>query len=139
MELLFLDSSFVIALVFKADENYIRAQAIWEHVTGQHRQFLTTTFILDEVVTFLNGRGEHALAVEIGNLLLTSPAIEMVDVPRPRVEAGWQFFVRHDDKTYSLTDCIFFVAMNQASIAEALTFDSHFSQAGFQLVGSNRP
>ncbi len=131
---LFLDSAFVIALVFKADQSYVNAQATWGRLTSERRKFVTTTFILDEAVTFLSSRGEHELAVETGNQLLTSPAIEMIDVERPLVERGWEYFVRHQDKTYSLTDCISFVVMKQEAILEALTFDIHFTQAGFQIV-----
>jgi predicted nucleic acid-binding protein len=131
---LFLDSAFVIALVFKADQSYAKAQITWERLTSERRKFVTTTFILDEAVTFLSSRGEHELAVEIGNQLLTSPAIEMVDIERPLLEQGWEYFVRHHDKTYSLTDCISFVVMKREAILEALTFDAHFTQAGFQIV-----
>jgi predicted nucleic acid-binding protein len=90
--------------------------------------------VLNEVVTYLNSRREHSLAVDIGNQLLTSPAIELVDVDRALLERGWQHFVDHDDKTYSLTDCISFVIMNERAIAGALTFDRHFTQAGFRVV-----
>jgi hypothetical protein len=134
VEPLFLDSAFVIALVFKADQNHANAQAIWDRAIGQRRSFVTTTFVLDEAVTFLSNRGEHKLAVELGNQLLTSPAIEMLDVGRELIEQGWAYFVRHDDKRYSLTDCISFVVMSQRGLFDALTFDSHFIQAGFQIV-----
>lgn len=134
MEPLFLDSAFVIALVFKADQNHAEAQATWARVTGEHRQIVTTTFVLNEVVTFLNARGEHELAVEIGNLLFASPAIELVDVERSLVEDGWRFFAQHSDKKFSLTDCISFILMKQRNIGEALTFDAHFTQAGFQML-----
>jgi uncharacterized protein len=133
VEPLFLDSAFVIALVFPNDQNHRQASAIWQRVTSERRSLLTTTFVLDETVTFLNGRREHVLAVETGSLLLASPAIEMIDVLRPLDEA-WTVFVRHQDKTYSLTDCISFVVMRNRAIAEALTFDNHFAQAGFQIV-----
>ncbi len=134
MEPLFLDSAFVISLLFKADQYYARAQATWAQVTAARRNFVTTTFILDEAVTFLNSRGEHGLAVETGNLLFASPAIEMVDVDRPLLAAAWEYFIRHQDKTYSLTDCISFVLMKQRGITVAITFDAHFTQAGMQIV-----
>jgi uncharacterized protein len=134
VEPLFVDSAFLIALVFRADQNYAKAQSTWARVTSERRSFITTTFVFDETVTFLNGRGEHRLAVEIGNQLLASPTIELIDVSLALVEQGWEFFVRHDDKTYSLTDCISFHVMKQYSLSAALTFDGHFAQAGYVLL-----
>ena len=133
MEALFLDSGFVIALVFKADQHYLQAISIWQRVVTERRTCLTTTFVLDEVVTFLNSRGEHDLAVEIGNQMLTSPAIEMIDVDRTLLQEGWTYFINHADKSYSLTDCVSFVAMRQRNLTESLTFDHHFAQAGFHI------
>ncbi len=41
---------------------------------------------------------------------------------------------QHDDKTWSLTDCLSFVVTHECRIAEALTGDHHFVQAGFAAV-----
>jgi predicted nucleic acid-binding protein len=134
VEPLLLDSAFLIALVFEADQNYSKAQSTWSRVTAERRRFITTTFVFNETVTFLNARGEHQLAVALGNQLLASPTIELIDVSLALIEQGWEFFVRHDDKTYSLTDCISFQVMKQYSLSTALTFDRHFAQAGFTLI-----
>ncbi len=38
---------------------------------------------------------------------------------------------QHTDKDWTLTDCISFVIMRERNVAEALTGDHHFEQAGF--------
>jgi len=39
-----------------------------------------------------------------------------------------------EDKDWSLTDCISFPVMQEEGIADALTSDSHFRQAGYRTL-----
>jgi len=43
-------------------------------------------------------------------------------------------FRQRRDKGWSLTDCISFLAMQRHGLAEALTADHHFEQAGFNIL-----
>jgi predicted nucleic acid-binding protein len=43
-------------------------------------------------------------------------------------------YVNRPDKQWSLTDCISFVVMEREGIADALTGDKHFEQAGFNVL-----
>ena len=45
-----------------------------------------------------------------------------------------EYLKRRPDKRFSLTDCISSVVMNRLGIDQALTFDAHFEQAGFQRI-----
>jgi uncharacterized protein len=45
---------------------------------------------------------------------------------------GWRYFQQHQDKDYSLTDCISFIVMKRLSADTAFTFDGHVVQAGFK-------
>lgn len=38
------------------------------------------------------------------------------------------------DKLWSLTDCISFVTMEQLRLADTLSADHHFEQAGFNIL-----
>lgn len=95
---------------------------------------ITSTWIFDEVVTFFNSRNKHGKAVEIGNRLLQSSFVTMIPVDSILFRKGWEVFQQYDDKSFSLTDCISFVIMREREISEALTFDRHFTQAGFQRL-----
>jgi predicted nucleic acid-binding protein len=46
-------------------------------------------------------------------------------------QQAWEYFKQHQDKEWSLVDCVSFVLMRQRGITEALTTDHHFEQAGF--------
>ena len=69
----------------------------------------------------------------MGNNLLSTPSVRLVHINEPLFLQGWAYFQQHQDKSYSLTDCISFVVMNQLQIRKAFTFDQHFNQAGFQV------
>lgn len=130
---LFLDTGFLIALNAADDQYHKRAVEHWRLI-GRTRLLVTTTYIVDEVVTFFNSRGRHQRAVELGTLLITSGWVELLHVDEDLFRAGWEYLVKHADKRFSLTDCISFVVMNQMGLQDALTFDAHFEQAGFRRV-----
>jgi predicted nucleic acid-binding protein len=69
--------------------------------------------------TFLNSYGAHVKAVQLGNDLLNSKKVQFIQMDEPLFLAGWQYFQKHQDKTYSLTDCISFVVMHHSYLREA--------------------
>ncbi|MEX2212568.1 MAG: hypothetical protein WD768_00475 [Phycisphaeraceae bacterium] len=52
---------------------------------------------------------------------------------------GLELHRNRPDKSWSLTDCISFVIMQSRGITQALTFDHHFEQAGFDALLRNDP
>ncbi len=134
MRYFFIDTSFIIALEAKDDQNHGIALNFWKKIIASHPSFVTTSYVLDEIVTFFNSRNKHSKAVEIGNCLINSPSIEFIHVDEVVFYEGWRYFRQHDDKLYSLTDCISFTVMKKLKLNEALTFDKHFVQSGFEKL-----
>ncbi len=132
MSPLFLDTGFLIALEVADDQHHDQAIAFWASFQQSPLPLVTTSYVFDESVTFFNSRGHHAKAVEIGRELLASPSVQFIHVDAPLLQQAWQWFQRHRDKRYSLTDCVSFVVMKRLRIRVALTFDRHFVQAGFE-------
>ena len=130
----FLDSAFAIALELARDQNHVAAQGHWSRFVASGQFFVTTSFVVDEAVTFLNARGFHDRAVRIGRRLMSDSRSQFVEVNRTLFLAGWDYLVRHPDKRYSPTDCISFEVMRQLGLRQALTFDQHFAQAGFEIT-----
>ena len=134
MESLFLDAGYIIALEAEDDQHHESAISHWRNLSKKLPPIITTTYIFDEVLTFFSSRKRHAKAVEIGKNLLGSDLIELIQVDEELFLAGWAFFQQHRDKTFSLTDCISFVVMKDRKITTALSFDKHFTQAGFEKL-----
>lgn len=158
-EELFLDTGYVVALRHGRDQNHAVAAKHWRSrvrqgslggplgeagaVGGQREEggprqsrrrpsLLTTSFVFDVILTFLNSRGVHAEAVRVGNDLLETGLIELVHVGEDLLARGFALFSRRPDKRYSITDCTSFVLMRERGITTALTFDrNHFEAEGF--------
>jgi predicted nucleic acid-binding protein len=134
MSRLFLDTGVAIAAGYARDQHHQQIADFWPTLLQSGIQLTTTSFVLDEIATYLNGKRQHAAAVALCELLLASPLVEVVHVDETLFGAGWQYFVRHHDKRYSLTERISFVVMEQRGLRQALTFDQHFMQAGFECL-----
>jgi predicted nucleic acid-binding protein len=134
MSAVFLDTGYVLALELSNDQNHRIAVKHWRSLRRKLPPLVTTSYVFDEVVTYFNGRGHHAKAVEVGKRLLTSPSVKFVQVDEKLFKEGWEYFQLHKDKDYSLTDCISFVVMNALGMNTAFAFDQHFVQAGFHKL-----
>lgn len=126
---LFFDTSFIIALETADDQNHEVALKHWQNLITSLPTLTTTSYVLDEVVTFFNSRNQHAKAVEIGSRLMNSPSVQFIHVDEALFNEAWRYFKKHEDKSYSLTDCISFIIMECLKIQTSLTFDRHFVQA----------
>jgi hypothetical protein len=124
----FIDTLFVIALVNQRDQYH--GQAAELAVSYEAQQFLTTDAVLLEIGNAL-ARKYRRQAVEIIEDFLSSEDVELVRLTPELFDQAFALYKAHEDKEWGLIDCISFVAMQQAKVQDALTFDQHFVQAGF--------
>lgn len=130
MNELFVDTSYLLALELANDQYHQIVLAHWQFLTQSLPGLVTTSYVLNEVVTYLSSRGHHGKAVSVGNMLLQSAAVELVHVDESLFHEAWEYFQQHQDKNYSLTDCVSFVLMRRRNLDTALTVDRHFVQTG---------
>lgn len=129
----FVDTSYLLALEIQADQYHKVVNTHWKTHRKTCPLLITTSYIFDELVTFLNSSGRHDKAVEIGERLLSSNVFHFIHVDHDLFKLGWDRFKSRPDKSFSLTDCISFVTMELLDIQTALTLDKHFIQAGFRV------
>ncbi|MCC5665832.1 hypothetical protein LC653_18360 [Nostoc sp. CHAB 5784] len=98
----------MLALEIKNEDAHQKVLQNWATLIKSKPFLITKTYIFDEVVTFFNSRNLHYKAVEVGNRLLESPDIELIEIDRTLFNQGWEYFQKHKDKSYSLTDCLSF-------------------------------
>jgi uncharacterized protein len=107
--------------------------AFYRAARQQKYPVLTTNYILTEVVALLTSplRIPRAQIIAFIHSLKTSPYVEILHIDAETDAQAWQLLTSREDKEWSLVDCSSFVVMQQRNIAQALTNDHHFEQAGF--------
>jgi len=129
-----IDTSFVIALVNKRDRFHEQANELARRFDGQ--PLSVTDAVLLEIGNALS-RAFKTEAVEIIDSFILSEDVEIIHLTPGLFSKGFDLYKQYQDKEWSLVDCISFVVMRQHKIKKALTFDQHFSQAGFESAHEN--
>ncbi|NUO82028.1 type II toxin-antitoxin system VapC family toxin [candidate division KSB1 bacterium] len=127
----FIDTSHIIALVDTDDEYHALANLAGEALTGK---MVTTEAVLIEFGNALSKAKYKQLAFDTIADLRNDPNIEIAPVDISLIDRALAMFGSYQDKDWSLTDCISFVVMRERGLAEALTADHHFEQAGFRAI-----
>ncbi|TYQ26598.1 type II toxin-antitoxin system VapC family toxin [Pseudanabaena sp. UWO310] len=134
MREVFLDTSFAIALSAITDQNHAKAVELAEQIETQNIRLVTTQAILLEIGNALSKQKYRIGAIQLLESLELDPNVEIIPVTNELYSAAFQLFRSRQDKEWGLVDCISFVVMQNRAIANALTADEHFNQAGFRSL-----
>lgn len=144
--MIFVDTGFLYALVDERDQNHQRVI----EVLGQYRNQdleavgLTTNHVVEETITLLRKRSHrdrgvaHDIAVEVGQRLYDGVFGRVHHVTPSEERKAFEYFTRHKDKVYSMTDCVSFVIMDAYKITEALAVDVDFTHRFIARPGPPR-
>ena len=132
MTAIFVDTSAFYALADGQDRNHRSARKALSSLDHNGRDLVTTTYVVDEILTLVRYRLGHKRAVILGEKLMASEWCRVIEVSEGLRRSAWEIFVRHDDQSFSFTDCTSFAAMKAMRVDEAFTFDRRdFLAAGF--------
>lgn len=128
-----------VALAVKRDQFHGIAKAQHQKLRRAKRQYVTTDYILSEVITRLYRTGPVPAAQGyIQTLLARIDAGDylLVHVSSEQFHRAWQIRQKYDDKPdISFIDFTSMVVMQDLGIADVFTGDAHFRQVnlGFRL------
>ena len=131
MKRLFADSFYFIALLNERDACHHRAAEL-SRESGS--VIVTTRWVLAEVADALCAPAWRGQAGAFIEFVLTAPVFLVHGTGDELFDQGMKLYRSRHDKGWSLTDCISFVVMAEMALAEALTGDRHFEQAGFKAL-----
>ncbi len=128
---LFIDTLFIVALVNRRDQYHRQALDLADQY--DEWPLLTTDAVLLEVGNAL-ARNHKQEAIAIIERLLVAAEMQIVRMTPDLFARAFAIYKQHQDKSWGLVDCVSFVAMREARVNRALTFDRHFVQAGFDCL-----
>jgi predicted nucleic acid-binding protein len=137
---IFVDTSFFVALLDPRDKNHARAVEAIEEFEGRRLSnlLITTNNVVLETITVARYEAGHALAVKAGEMLYGEKLARLHRTTAEEEAAAFAYLRRYEDKEYSAVDCLSFVVMEMLSIREAFAFDSDFGHHFLMRPGSAR-
>jgi predicted nucleic acid-binding protein len=131
----FVDTGAFAALADRNDRHHREARRLLRRLARERRTLVTSTYVVDELLTVVRMRVGQAAAVRIGERLMQTRWCRIVEVSEDMRDAAWQLFVRYHDHVFSFTDCTSFALMRAMSLEEAFTFDrGDFATAGLTTL-----
>jgi predicted nucleic acid-binding protein len=131
MRTVFADTSFFVAFLSVRDPYARQAQDFVNSYTGW---LVTTTHVLAETGNFRSRSQSRTRFSKYVEELQAIEEAEIVPESADLWNAGLSLYGTRPDKSWSLTDCLSFIVMQDRGLTEALTADRHFEQAGFAIL-----
>ena len=130
----FVDTGFWIAFLIRRDALHDKAHALFREVTARKASLVCTSAVLVETLDGLASHGVRYQSSVLRQVVAQSQRLEVIHIDEALFARGWDLYQSRTDKSWSLTDCLSFVVMQQRNITDALAHDHHFEQAGFRAL-----
>jgi predicted nucleic acid-binding protein len=134
MTFLFVDTAGWMACADAADPGHETACNARDRWLERDGLLLTTDYVIDETLTLLRLRLSLSAAEDWWHSIAASRRLQRELIHEERAEQARAIFFRYRDKDFSFTDCTSFAVMREMRLRQALTTDTHFRQAGFQML-----
>ena len=131
MNAVFADTFYYIAMLNPSDRYHAAAIEITKSLS---RPVVTSIWVLMEVADALSDPAIRSRTHRFLQAVTSRKVTMLIADVEPWYSRGLALYGNRADKSWSLTDCISFEIMSARGIAEALTGDRHFNQAGFQTL-----
>jgi|GEM_PF-762094 len=132
--MILVDSTIWNAAKSKRDRTHESARkTLGKIMGGAYGKPAITDYIMDGVLTWLNARATHKLAVETADFFFTSDLMEVIKVDWAVLREALELFKKHD--FLSFTDATTATVAKIKGIKDIATFDEDFSKLGFNVVG----
>jgi len=124
--MIFIDTSFLIALEFESDEMHNTAKRIFaEVVSKKYGEAFISDYVFDETITFAFAvNRDLARATRLGESLKSS--FKILPIKERTFNDAWSIFKNQRQEGLSFTDCTNISVMNEYGVRNIAVFDSDF-------------
>jgi uncharacterized protein len=130
----FVDASAWIAVVSQRDQYHVAGVEIYSRLVREKRPLVTTNLVVAEAHIAIRRLSGFDAAARFLESIHQTLRLQLV-YSDPELELVAERILRQfRDHELSLVDAVSFAVMRQRQITEALTFDRHFTLAGFSKV-----
>ena len=110
----FLDTSYILALILKDDTFHSQARIISELFETDTISIITTELVLIEIADSLAKIKVRHKCIPIINKLRTT--IKVINIKEDDLASTWDLFDKRIDKEWGFTDCYSFIVMEKLKI-----------------------
>lgn len=130
----FVDSSAILAIINNNDQDHNQADNIYKKLFNKKYYFVLTNFAIAETHALLLSKMNN---IQVARDWLSNSYKEF-NILRPEEDMEFEAIKelnKYQDKDYSFTDMLSFLAMEKSGIQYFFSFDKHFRQIGkFQNI-----
>jgi len=135
MRSIFADTSALFSLIDRTDRYHKKAIELSKKTRKENLEIVISDHILSETITLVRNKIGFPQASLMGIKLFDSRITTLIIVDENILKMAWDIFLKYTDKDFSFVDCISFAVMKQTGIDTAFTFDHHFVEIGFRILG----
>lgn len=121
--MIFLDSSFLIALFSQNDQWHEKAKKLYQKISDS--EFMITDHIISETVTMIGNKSGVLASFEVYNFLISN--LEVYPTSRKLYNKCMDYHITYNGKL-SFVDCLSVAVMEKEKIYEIASFDSDFDK-----------
>jgi predicted nucleic acid-binding protein len=131
----YVDTSAFLAVLNAGDDFHAQAAAVWFDLLNQDTELITNSFVLVETYALVQNRlGLDAVRILAGDVI---PLFEIRWLEAELYQQALNTYLTANRRQLSLVDCSSFLVMRRDHITQAFTFDNHFHEQGFEVLGLN--
>jgi uncharacterized protein len=133
----FVDTGGWAEIFYASAPHHASADAFYQQALTFGWQLITSNFVLSELVPLFRSRNfrlSQPQTLDIITRIRAYPYLVLVTVDAAADQQAWDLLYANPQHPWSHVDATSMVLMRQLGIAEVLTADHHFAQAGFTVL-----